>query len=99
MKGFFNMNVKQIFPPASDRAAWAEIWKKPYTQQFKDFLLAKAETILSSPVPDTTATLFMEYVRNGNRTRFQEPYYARRSNMSILAVAECFEYWADLLTK
>ena len=66
------MNVKQIFPPASDRAAWAEIWKKPYTQQFKDFLMAKAETILSSPVPDTTATLFMEYVRNGNRTRAAE---------------------------
>ena len=99
MKGFFDMNVKQIFPPASDRAAWAEIQKKPYTQQFKDFLMAKAETILSSPVPDTTATLFMEYVRNGNRTRFQDPYYARRSNMSILAVAECFEYHGRFIDK
>ena len=33
----------------------------------------------------------MEFVRNGNRSRYETPYFKRRRRLGILVLAECWE--------
>jgi len=46
---------------------------------------------LGYPWPPLLATGYLEFVRNGNRTRFQEVYLERRNGVAQLALAECAE--------
>ena len=52
------------FPPAADRAAWEALPDR------KD-LVAAGEKQLGAPWPALPATLFLEYARNGNRSRYE----------------------------
>ena len=92
-------DVKQIFPPASDRAAWAEVWKRSHNVKLKAEVLKRAEKIMKEPVPDIPAQLFMEYTRNGNRSRYAAPFYGRRQNLTVLALAETLEYKGRYIDK
>ena len=60
-----------------------------------------AEKLLGNPVPALPATLYMEYYRNGNRSRYEAPYFARRNAALALLMAELTEQkgrFTDLLT-
>ena len=46
---------------------------------------------LGAPWPALPATLFLEYARNGNRSRFERVRDVRRNRLRDLAVAECAE--------
>ena len=61
--------------------------------------MEKAGTLLDTPIPELTASLFMNYVRNGNRNKFETPYFQRRRNLSTLAIAESFEYKGRYIDK
>ena len=93
------MEIKQIFPPAGNREAWAEALKKSHNRKLKKEIMNNAKVLLESPVPVLTASLFMNYVRNGNRNRFETPFFDRRRNLGILAVAEAFEYKGKYIDK
>ena len=86
------MQVKQIFPPASDRQTWIDALKKTQNRKLKKVVMEKAKNIMTEPIPDFTASLFMNYIRNGNRNKYETPYFQRRINLGILALAETFEY-------
>ncbi len=56
-------------------------------------LLKKLRPILKAlyPLPETTYTLYRQYARNGDRGRFEGPYFARRRNLTAAAVAQFLE--------
>ena len=61
--------------------------------------MKRAGELLKEPIPDFTASLFMNFVRNGNRNKLETPYFLRRQNLGILAVAECFEHKGKYLDR
>ncbi|MBP1596938.1 MAG: hypothetical protein H6Q05_2315 [Acidobacteria bacterium] len=80
------------FPAAEDRTAWDALLAQPLNQQRMVFLVKAAEGLQGKPWPALPATLYMEYARTGNRSRFEQAYFQRRENLGTLVLAECFEH-------
>ena len=74
------------YPKASDRAGWEAL-----PSETRQALIQRAEKRLGHAWEPLPATLFMEYRRNGNRTRYQQPHFARRTALSDLVLGECAE--------
>lgn len=73
--------------PAADRAAWEVLAK---AREFRG-VVAEAEELLQQPIPEPTDELYLEFSRNGNRSRYQRVVGARRARLSSLVLAECLE--------
>jgi len=54
-------------------------------------IITYAETLIGEEYPPLLASEFMMFVRNGNRTIYQDKYYKRRADVLALAVAEYVE--------
>jgi hypothetical protein len=80
------------YPVRQDRAAWAEL-----PAGVGEELIARGEAALAAEWPALPATLFLEFARNGNRTRFQEWHFGRRRLLCDLVLAECAEGQGRLL--
>ena len=76
----------QPYPASSDRQAWEGLPAGP-----KQALVADAEPLLGTSWPELKATLFMEFQRDGNRSRYQAVSYERRKMLIRLVAAECVE--------
>ncbi|MHB9107644.1 MAG: heparinase II/III domain-containing protein, partial [Armatimonadota bacterium] len=72
------------YPALQDRAAWEALPVAPD-------LVRRGEAALAAEWPALPATLYLEFARDGNRSRFQEPYFRRRSLLCDLVLAECTE--------
>jgi hypothetical protein len=73
-------------PPIDDRAAWEAI-----PRAAREAHLARAEASLARSWPALPATLYLEFARNGDRGRFEGPYFERRALLSSFLLAECLE--------
>jgi hypothetical protein len=73
--------------PIDDRAAWKGVAALPAFAT----LVSEAEKSAVLPVPELPDSLFLEYSRNGNRTSYQTPDFARRTRLTLFAAAECIE--------
>ena len=74
------------FPKVEDRAAWEGL---PQTVRRAHIL--EAETYLGTEWPTPKASVFLDYVRNGNRSRFQRISFDRRARLAALVLGECME--------
>ena len=72
------------YPQAGDRAAWSRV-----PADVTDALIARADAWLDTEWPDLPASLFLEFAENGNRTHYEQRYFARRSRLAGLVLAEC----------
>jgi hypothetical protein len=73
--------------PSADRAAWERLAADPAGKA----VLARAEGLLAKPLPEQPDDLYLEYSRNGNRTRFERVAFERRGRLAPLVLAECME--------
>jgi len=73
--------------PASERAAWDKLAQMPDGKN----AIAKAEKLLSEPIPDLPDELFLEFSKNGNRSRLDAVSRNRRRRVCAFAIAECLE--------
>jgi hypothetical protein len=73
--------------PISDRGAWERLGADPAYKA----IIAKAEEDRAKPLPEQPDDLFLEYSRNGNRSRFQAVAFDRRWRLGPLVIAECIE--------
>lgn len=89
-------NPPPPFPPARDRAAWAAVAEAIGPQRVAA-IIAEAEQAAAEPIPALTATLYLEFRRNGQREGYQEPLRQRRAMLSALTLAECLEYQGRFL--
>lgn len=71
-------------PPASDRAFWGSL-----PGRLASAVTGRGESFLGYAWPPLPATLFLEFTRTGNRSRYEEPYFARRRALAALVLAEC----------
>ncbi len=74
------------FPRYDDREFWQGLPRNTIDSQLK-----RAEKHIGQPWPQLPATLYMEFAINGNRSKFEAPYFGRRSRLADLVVAECME--------
>jgi hypothetical protein len=76
----------QPWPKWSDRRSWESL-----PEPVRKDLIANGEPYLGYKWPSLPATLFLEYARNGNRSRYEHESFARRTALTDLIVAECVE--------
>lgn len=74
------------FPAGTDRSAWQTL-PEPVRQR----LVAAGEAALGQPWPPLPATLFLEFVRSGNRHAYERNSFPRRGILCDLVLAECAE--------
>jgi len=72
------------YPLPEDRAAWEGL---PFNAE----LIHGGEAALAMEWPALPASLYLEFARDGNRSRFQGPYFQRRNLLGDLVLAECAE--------
>ena len=93
------IDTTPLFPPAADRKAWQTVLQIPRNRKIAGKLIRMADRLLDEPVPALPASLFMEFIRNGNRRHYEIPYFNRRGNFGTLVLAEVFEYQGKYLDK
>lgn len=74
------------YPTASERAGWDKISVKMRSAQIK-----RAEKLLNCEWETPKASVFLEFVRNGNRSNYQQISFGRRVNLTELVIGECLE--------
>ena len=73
--------------PISDRETWQRLAE---CKAFKD-VVRKAERLLKTPIPEQPDDLYLEFSRNGNRSRWEHVAKERRMLVGIFTMAECLE--------
>ncbi|REF36644.1 heparinase II/III domain-containing protein [Thermasporomyces composti] len=71
-------------PDVNDRAFWTSV-----EEPTRSALLAHAEEVTRAPWPVQPATLWLDFRRTGNRTRFERGYFARRTRLAAAVLAAC----------
>ena len=66
-------------------------WKERVPADVLDEIVKRGDQLIDKPVPATSATLMLEYVRTGNRSHYQDASFARRNQLMDLVLAETIE--------
>lgn len=74
------------FPKASEHNEWQKLPEKARSAH-----ILQAEKYLNCDWETPKASVFLEYVRNGNRSNYQRISYARRTKLAELVIGECIE--------
>ncbi len=74
------------FPPANDRTVWERL-----PQRVKERFLQAGETELAKPLAPLPLSLWLDFVRTGQRTPWENAYFSRRARLCALVCAECVE--------
>ncbi|HQL86475.1 MAG: hypothetical protein GX574_07925 [Lentisphaerae bacterium] len=72
--------------PVSDRQAWEKIASQPGAAK----VIADARKDAASPPPELPDELYLEFTQNGNRNRYEAPYFVRTRRILNFAKAEGF---------
>ncbi len=78
------------WPASNDRDAWERL-------SGRDMIIAQAREAAGELFPLLTASQFMAFVKQGDRQRYELPYFARRHKLIRLAIGEAIEAKGALL--
>ena len=70
-----------------DRAKWDALAALPQAKEE----VGRAEGLLDKPVPEVSDEFYLDFTRNGNRSRYQDQFYRRLYSFTSLFLAECYE--------
>ncbi|HHW08637.1 MAG TPA: heparinase [Firmicutes bacterium] len=73
-------------PTIDERAAWEKV-----SPDARQYYLEQAGKYLTWTWPPLPASLYMDFPRTGRRATYETPYFARRTALAILTLAECLE--------
>lgn len=73
--------------PIGDRQTWEAMAKAPAFRK----VVASAERLMATPMPELPDDLYLDFSRTGNRTRCQRVISQRHSRLAALTLAECLE--------
>ena len=93
------MHTFRIFPPITDRASWDAVAADESKRYITVPIISKAEECLSEPIPELTASMYMEFVQNGNRSHYEANYFPRRMTLSAFVLAEALEHKGRFVPK
>ena len=74
------------YPDASDRAAWQNL-----PADLRELILQRGAEALKAEWTFLPASVFLQYVRDGNRSNFERLMRSRRERLEALVLAECVE--------
>ena len=74
------------YPTVAERAAWDGL-----PAPLRANLIAAGAALLGTPWPELSAVRYMEFRRDGDRVRYETPYFQRRKQLGTLVTAECVE--------
>ena len=74
------------FPTADERDAWGAL-----PASVRQAHIARGEATLDHEWPPVPAIRFLDFARDGNRSRYERLSMGRRSTLSGLVIAECME--------
>jgi hypothetical protein len=95
--------LQNRFPPETvqaallPRSAWKpypttpDAWRAALPDSLRRNLIRAGEDALGAGIQPLPATLMLEYVRTGNRTRYEAASFGRRNQLMALALAEAIE--------
>lgn len=66
-------------------------WKERVSPKILAEIIKEGEEDLGKEIPSVSATLLLEYVRNGNRSNYERKSFARRNQLMTLVLAEAVE--------
>ena len=75
------------FPPAADRAGWEAL-----PQRVKARFLQAGEAALAQPIAPLPLSLWLDFIRTGQRTPWEDACFSRRARLCALVCAECVEH-------
>ncbi len=73
-------------PTAADRAAWDAV-----PSDTRQSILDAAAATQQEPWATLPASVYLDFARNGNRSRYEGIRFARRRKLNTLVLAECLE--------
>lgn len=74
------------YPAAADRATWQAL-----PAEITPRIVTAANALLGKPWASLPASVFLDFARNGNRTRFEQLHFDRRNRLRAQVLAECVE--------
>ena len=77
----------KYYPPATDRKAWSCL-----PENYVNCAITSAEANLGFTFSAIPATVFMKFLRTGNRVDFEDINFGKRYALNSLIIAECIEY-------
>ena len=77
----------RFVPSINDRKAWTILAKRPQLES----IVESATKTVNKKLPVITDELFLEFSRNGNRTRWQDANNKYKSRLRVMVLAECVE--------
>ncbi len=78
-------------PRYDDTETWNAIATDERLSRAVEDISTRAAAAADEPIPTLSASLYLDYTRTGNRTRYQRPNGQRVNRLSALALAECIE--------
>ena len=72
------------FPTADNRSFWDGLDRADAAR-----LVAAGDARAPFAYPPLPASLYLDFTRTGNRSRYEEPYFARRRALNDFVLAEC----------
>lgn len=80
------------FPKSKDRDGW-----NAFPKEVREEFTQSCEEFLDKDIPVLPATLYLDFKRDGNRSRFEKVYFERRKRLNNLVLTECLEGEGRLL--
>ncbi len=77
------------FPRYQERVFWEKTTQDPLLSPGKEDILKRARELQGKDLPLLPASKYLEFQRNGNRTRYQDLLSQRGGFLEAFAVAEC----------
>ena len=75
------------FSAAKERTAWEAL-----PQRVKDRFLQAGDAELAKPLVALPLSLWLDFIRTGRRTPWEDAYFSRRARLCALVCAECVEH-------
>ena len=84
-------NANGLLLPYSEFRLFSDIAKPELVKEKGERILKYAEGLLDKDIPLLPASVYREYVTNGNRSNYEDIYFLRRDMAAAFAVAEAYE--------
>ena len=94
MKAFAEKKIYSasgLLLPYSEFRLFSDVEHPEIPKEKGERMVKYAEGLLDKDIPMLLASVYREYVTNGNRSNYQDPYFLRRDMAVAFAVAEAYE--------
>lgn len=81
---------RQLWPSADDQTFWQSLLTDPLKKEWVSQIMAAAENIRQTPIPETRLNEYCRFRGDGDRVTYEHAYFARRQRLGLLVLAITF---------